>query len=67
MNRLRQYFAALQFNRAALIESGKIVFALIGVGTILADFSTMRYWFLIPGVALFVATWFVVYTQMEGV
>ena len=65
--RIRQFVASLKYNRAALMESGKLVFAIIGVGTVLADFSTMRYWFLVPGVALFFAVWFAIYTQMEGV
>ena len=53
--------------RDAAIESAKILFALIGLGTILADFSTMRLWFVIPGIVIFFATWFALYRQMEGV
>ena len=60
-------FSTLKYNRAALIESGKLVFAVIGLGTVLADFSTMRYWFILPGLVLFAGFWFGIYTQMEGV
>jgi hypothetical protein len=59
--------ASVKFNRAALVESGKLVFAIIGLGTILADFSTMKYWFILPGIITFLAVWFAVYLQMEGV
>ena len=65
--RFQAAFSMLKFNRAALVESGKLVFAIIGLGTILADFSTMRYWFILPGIVLFVAVWFAIYVQMEGV
>ena len=60
-------FSTLKYNRAAFIESGKLVFAVIGLGTVLADFSTIRYWFILPGVLLFAGFWFGIYTQMEGV
>ena len=65
--RFKLALSSLRYNRAAVIESGKLVFAIIGLGTILADFSTMRYWFILPGLALFVAVWFAIYVQMDGV
>ena len=65
--RFKLAFSSLRYNRAAVIESGKLVFAIIGLGTILADFSTMRYWFILPGLVLFVAVWFAIYVQMDGV
>lgn len=64
---MKTFLKSLKFNRPALFESGKLIFAIIGVGTVLADFSTMRYWFLVPGCALFFGLWFAVYSQMEGV
>jgi hypothetical protein len=65
--RFQLFFNALKYNRAAVIESGKLLFAIIGLGTILADFSTMRYWFILPGLCIFFAVWFAIYTQMEDV
>jgi hypothetical protein len=65
--RFRRALSSLTWNRSAVIESGKIVFAIIGLGTILADFSTMKYWFIVPGVTLFAAVWFAIYIQMDGV
>jgi len=65
--RFQLALSSLTFNKAALIESGKLVFAIIGLGTVLADFSTMRYWFILPALVLFVGAWFGIYLQMEGV
>lgn len=66
-SKVKSFFRSIKFNRPALIESGKVVFAIIGIGTILADFSTMKLWFLIPGLLLFSGVWFALYSQMEGV
>jgi hypothetical protein len=65
--RFQVALSTLKYNRAALIESGKLLFAIIGLGTILADFSTMRFWFVPPAMILFFAVWFAIYVQMEGV
>jgi hypothetical protein len=43
------------------------VFALVGVGTILANLSVCRVWQAGLGVTLLSAVWFALYTQMEGV
>lgn len=67
LSKIKLFLSSLRFNRPALIESGKVVFAIIGIGTILADFSTMKLWFLIPGLLLFSGVWFALYSQMEGV
>ena len=65
--RFQVALSSLKYNRAALIESGKLLFAIIGFGTILADFSTMRFWFVPLALVLFFAVWFAIYVQMEGV
>jgi hypothetical protein len=56
-----RFFRTLDRDRA--FESGKIIFAVIGVATVLADLSTMRAWFLLPACALVAATWYGVYRQ----
>jgi hypothetical protein len=67
LGKLKTYIQSVKWNRGALIESGKLVFSLVGFSTVLADFSTMRFWFIIPALALFVSVWFALYSQMEGV
>lgn len=66
-NRLRAYFASLKFHRPALIESGKILFALVGVGTVLGNLAVMRFWQFPVGLAIVGVVWFALYSQMEGV
>lgn len=44
-------------NREAAIDSAKSVFAVLGVGTVLADFGTMRAWMLLPCAACFAGAW----------
>lgn len=59
------YRALQDLRRGAAIEAGKITFAILGVGSTLANIGTMRLWLMLPGVALLVATWAVIYTQCE--
>jgi hypothetical protein len=57
----RMFFRTL--HREAALDSLRNVLALIGAGTILADFSTMRYWFIVPGSALLFLIWFADYRR----
>lgn len=59
------FFRDLDRDRA--FESGKIIFAIIGVATVLADLSTMRAWFLLPALVLVFLTWFAIYRHTENV
>jgi hypothetical protein len=58
------FFRTLDRDRA--FESGKIIFAIIGVATVLADLSTMRAWFLLPALSLVFLTWFAIYRHTEN-
>jgi hypothetical protein len=51
----------------AVIESGKIMFALVGVGTVAANIAVAGLLFFIPCIAIFAGAWYAVYRQMEGV
>jgi hypothetical protein len=51
----------------AVIESGKIMFALVGVGTAAANIAVAGLLFFLPCVAIFAGAWYAVYRQMEGV
>lgn len=53
-------------DHAAAWEAGKNVFAVLGIGTVLADVSTMRVWFVIPSIVLVTATWYGFYRQYDG-
>ena len=53
-------------HRDAAIDSMKNVLALLGAGTILADFSTMKYWFILPAIGLTFLLWFADYVRHEG-
>jgi hypothetical protein len=44
-------------NREAALDSLKNVLAVLGLGTVLADFSTMRLWFMVPGAVIFFTMW----------
>ena len=49
----------------ALFESGKIVFSLIGLGTVLGDFMTMKLWLVGPMMIFFLGAWAGLYSQTE--
>jgi hypothetical protein len=63
MKKILEFFRQLQ--RDAAIEAAKLTFSIIGVGSVLADFSVMRLWLLLPAAALLSATWFVIYKQCQ--
>jgi hypothetical protein len=44
----------------------KNVLALLGAGTIFADFSTMKYWFMLPALVFAFVLWFADYVRHEG-
>lgn len=67
MKHFREYLHSFKFNRAALVESGKLSLALVGAGTILGNLAVMLWWQLAFGLCLCAAVWFGLYTQMEGV
>ncbi len=56
-----------KLKRDAVIESGKIMFSLIGVGTVMANIVTAGRWLFAPVVVIFVSAWYAIYCQMEGV
>jgi hypothetical protein len=61
--RLRAFLAWRKLDRAAAIDSAKNVFAVLGVGSVLADFATMRPWLLVPGAFLLVGVWYADYLR----
>jgi hypothetical protein len=65
MKRFFSFFGSLK--RDAVIESGKLVFSLIGVGTVLANIATAGILFFAPAVAIFFGAWYAIYLQMEGI
>jgi hypothetical protein len=50
-------------DRAAAIDSARNVFAILGIGSVLADFATMRPLFLVPGAILLIAVWYADYLR----
>ena len=61
--RLRAFLAWRKLDRAAAIDSAKNIFAILDVGSILADFSTMKPWLLVPGAVLLVGAWYADYLR----
>lgn len=61
--RLRAFLAWRKLDRAAAIDSAKNVFAILGVGSILADFATMKPLLLVPGAILLVGVWYADYLR----
>ena len=59
MRHVKEFFQTLR--RDAAIEAAKLTFSIIGVGSVLADFSVMRVWLLLPAAALLSLTWFAIY------
>lgn len=59
MKTIREFIITLR--RDAAIEAAKITFSIIGVGSVLADFSVMRVWLLLPAAALLSLTWLIIY------
>lgn len=65
MNRVLEFLRSLK--REAVIESGKVMFSLIGVGTVMANIATAGKLFFLPVMIVFFGAWYAVYRQMEGV
>lgn len=52
-----------RLNREAAIDSLRNVCAVIGVGTIIGDFSSMRFWMLAPAALLCTGIWYADYLR----
>lgn len=52
-----------RLDREAAIDSARNVFAVLGVGTVLGDFATMRYWMVIPCAAVALGVWYADYLR----
>ena len=52
-------------NRDAAIDSARSILAVIGLGTILGDFLTMRWYFVLPAACLAVAVWYADYLRHD--
>jgi hypothetical protein len=65
IKRVLNFFRSLQ--RSAVIESGKIMFSVIGIGTVTANIWVAGKLFFIPAILIFLSGWYALYTQMEGV
>lgn len=63
MKHIREFFQT--YRRDAGIEAAKLTFSLIGVGSVLADFSVMRLWLMAPAAVLLSATWLVIYRMCQ--
>jgi len=50
-------------NRDAAVDSARNVLAVLGVGTVLADFGTMRVWLLLPCAVALLGTWYADYLR----
>jgi hypothetical protein len=62
--RIRAFLAwRKQFDRTAAIDSARNVFAVLGIGSVLADFATMKPWFVVPGAFLLVGVWYADYLR----
>lgn len=54
-----------EFNITRAYYSGEKVFSVIGVGSVLASFATMKMWMLAPGFTLLGLTWYGIYRIIE--
>ena len=59
----RTIFFFRTLHRGAALDSLRNVLAVIGATTVLADFSTMRLWFIAPAIAVFFGIWFLDYRR----
>lgn len=60
---MREFFKSLRSDAA--YESGKITFAILGVGSTLANIGTMRLWLMFPATALVTITWYSIYRMCQ--
>lgn len=64
MTRLRSIFAWFRsLHRDAAVDSVRSVLAMIGAGTVLGDFATMRLWMLLPCIAFAAVVWYLDYLR----
>jgi len=61
MTRALRFFRTL--HRAAALDSLRNVLAVLGLGTVLADFSTMRWWMVVPAIVLLFGVWYIDYRR----
>ncbi len=52
-------------NRQAALESLKDVLAVVGLATLLGDFTTMPAWFVAPGLTILVLVWYADYLRRD--
>ena len=59
----KRFFSTL--NREASLDSLRNVLAVLGLGTVLGDFATMRYWMIIPCIFIAFLVWLADYHRHE--
>ena len=59
----RHRLIVTSFDKEAAIDSARNVLCVIGAGTVLADFSTMKYWFMLPALGLGFVIWYADYLR----
>ena len=52
-------------NREAALDSLRNILAVVGLGTVLADFGTMRWWMVLPCAALMFGVWLIDYHRHD--
>jgi hypothetical protein len=52
-------------NREAALDSLRNVLSVVGLGTVLGDFATMRYWMVIPCAVVAFLVWMVDYHRHD--
>ncbi len=52
-------------NREAAIDSLRDILAVLGLGTIIGDFATMRVWYVLPAFALACVVWYADYMRHD--
>lgn len=52
-------------NREAALDSLRNVLAVVGLGTILGDFATMRYWMVLPCATVAFLVWLIDYHRHD--
>jgi len=52
-------------NRDAALDSLRDVLAVLGLGTVIGDFATMRVWYVLPAFALACAVWYADYIRHD--
>ena len=52
-------------NREAALDSMRNILAVIGIGTLLGDFLTMRVFYILPAVALMLLVWYADYLRHD--